>query len=239
MSSYKSLSKMTSDLTKLLEGKKTSVVTKRVFVGFLATLAIACQPPSPKPLPTLNPSQPSQTTRITPAAEATTETTTTEQSRYTNELFNFSFVYPNDFVLDNSQTSSGTTPEEDPQLTLDLWQREQFEQIQAGAYEGGTEYPPNVQVAVYLNRDRLPLEEWVKQSNRFVLLGELQTQTIAGQEALTFSSDGLYRSNNIVFPTANGDAIVVISGAEIGVAELDEPNQRAFEQVISTFNFVD
>lgn len=58
--------------------------------------------------------------------------------------------------------------------------------------------------------------------------------SIAGQSALAFHSTGLYEQENIVFLTPYGSEAIVISLAEVGVAEVDEPNRQAFKQVIAT-----
>ncbi|QYO64158.1 hypothetical protein [Leptolyngbya sp. 7M] len=157
-----------------------------------------------------------------------------DQTEYHQEQNRFSFAYPDDFVVDARQpglTSSADTPE----MTLELWQRSKYDAIQAGAYADGAEPPPNVQIAVYRNPQRLALMDWIGRSNRFVQSGDFQSQMVAGQEAIAFRSSGLYEHENVVFSNTDGTEVMVISLAKVGIDSIDAPNQRAFEQVLATF----
>jgi hypothetical protein len=63
-------------------------------------------------------------------------------------------------------------------------------------------------------------------------LGEYRTVTVAGQDAIAFESDGLYRNQEVVFPSSNGEDIIVIS-----YAEGSEGYEQAFQEIVSTFEF--
>ncbi|MDX2214090.1 MAG: hypothetical protein SFY66_12450 [Oculatellaceae cyanobacterium bins.114] len=206
-------------------------------IGLVATLAIACQP-SPQSVSSSPSIEPTPRAIRTPEPIApTAQATPSNPTSYINDQLGFQFAYPQNFLLKSSEDTSKAAVEEDLKITLDLWEREQYKTIEAGNYAGGTELPPNVQVEVYRNGDRLSLQDWVTQSDRFVMRGEFQTQAIAGQEALVFQSEGLYSYNNVVLPNQTGDEVIVISLAQINVPELDGPNQKAFEQIVSTFQF--
>ncbi|MBD2459572.1 hypothetical protein H6G89_00820 [Oscillatoria sp. FACHB-1407] len=214
------------------------MMLKRVgFISALATLAIACQSSPPSGSASAPSVEATPTASVSPEEVASPEATPTEQPSYVNQQIGFTFTYPDDFVVDSSEDDPSAPTEDDLQLALDLWEREQYQDIEAGQYEGGTELPPNVQVAIYQNGDRLPLEDWIAQNNRFVVPGEFQTQAIAGQEALTFPSEGLYGYDNVVLSSPTGGEVIVISLGKMNVPELDGANQQAFEQVVSTFQF--
>lgn len=212
-----------------------SATFNRVLISLTAMLAIACQAP--------NSSVPQSLSKLAESIPATSATPTLDsaqpdQNRYESKLLGFSFAYPDDFVVDDAENLT-TATKDALQTTLELWQRKKYQAIQAGKYSGGTELPPNVQISVYRNNDHLPLQEWVlRRRTQFVQPGEFQTQSIAGQEALAFRSTGLYEHENVVLPTPDGTEVLVISLAEVGVAQVDAPNQRAFEQVLLTFQFM-
>jgi predicted lactoylglutathione lyase len=150
----------------------------------------------------------------------------------------FRFFYPSDFIVDDIQKNLAALPAHTPEVVIELWQQQKYEAIKNGAYADGTELPPNVQITVYRNLERLSLQGWIEQSERFVQASEVQRQTIAGQEALAFSSSGLYEHKNIIFSGLDGTEIIVISLAKLSLSEIDAPNERAFEQILSTFTLL-
>ncbi|HEY9664258.1 MAG TPA: hypothetical protein V6C65_37925, partial [Allocoleopsis sp.] len=179
-------------------------------------------------LPSSAPPSPS----VAPAIQA-------DSSRYENEAIGIRFTMPTDFVWDETQPQPnlmGITATK----TLELWQQEKFKAIQAGAYAHGTELPPNVRIAIYPNLDRLSVKDWVdRYSEQYVQPRDFQTRSIAGQTGLSFRSTGLYELETVVLPNLSGDEVIAISLATVGVANVDEPNQRAFAQVVSSFELME
>jgi hypothetical protein len=57
--------------------------------------------------------------------------------------------------------------------------------------------------------------------------------TVTGQGAIAFDSEGLYCNKNVVFSSLNSEDIVVIS-----YAEDSEGYEQAFQEIISTFEFI-
>jgi hypothetical protein len=203
----------------------------RTLTCLMAVLAIACQSPPSSTVEATN--NPASSDAIAQSSDSPTQTEQSDSTVYESDRLGFSFTVPNGFTLDNSLESAEIEAEYDFRGQIELWSNADYEDIQAGAYEGGTEYPPNVSITVYNNPEQLSPQDWVEGSNRFLRLGEYSMVTVAGQEAIGFDSDGLYRNENVVFSNPNSGDIVVISHAEGG-----EGYEQAFQQIISTFELV-
>jgi hypothetical protein len=202
----------------------------RTLTCLMAVLAIACQaPPSSTVEATNNPASPDA---IAQSSDSSAETEQSDSTVYESDRLGFSFKVPDGFTVDNSLESAEIEGEFDFRGHIELWSNADYEDVQAGAYEGGTEYPPNVSITVYNNPEQLSPQDWVEGSNRFLRLGEYRTVTVAGQDAIAFESDGLYRNQEVVFPSSNGEDIIVIS-----YAEGSEGYEQAFQEIVSTFEF--
>ncbi|NJO51354.1 MAG: hypothetical protein HC840_20080 [Leptolyngbyaceae cyanobacterium RM2_2_4] len=203
----------------------------RTLTCLMAVVAIACQSPSSSTVKATN--NPASPDAIAQSGDSPTETESSNSTVYESDRLGFSFKVPNGFTIDNSLESAEIEAEYDFRGHIELWSNTDYEAIQAGAYEGGTEYPPNVSITVYNNPEQRSPQDWVEGSNRFLRLGEYSTVMVAGQEAIAFESDGLYRNQEVVFPSPNSEDIVVIS-----YAEGSEGYEQAFQEIISTFEFV-
>jgi len=201
----------------------------RTLTCLMAVVAIACQTPSSTVEAANNPA-PSDA--IAQSSDSPIESEPSDFTVYESDRLGLSFNVPGGFTVDNSLESAEIEGEYDFRGQIELWSDADYEDIQAGAYEGGTEYPPNVSVTVYNNPEQVSLQNWAEGHNRFVMIEEYSTAMVAGQEAIAFTSDGLYRSENIVFSSPNSEDIVVISYAQGG-----EGYEQAFQKIISTFEF--
>lgn len=201
----------------------------RTLTCLMAVVAIACQAPPSSTVEAANNLTPADA--IAQSNESPTETESNNFTVYESDRLGFSFNVPDGFTVDNSLESAEIEGEYDFRGQVEIWSDADYADVQAGAYEGGTEYPPNVSITVYNNPEQ-SLQAWAEGHNRFVMIGEYSAVTVAGQEAIAFDSDGLYRSKNIVFSSPNGEDIVVISYAEGG-----EGYEQAFQEIISTFEF--
>ncbi|OUL34810.1 hypothetical protein BV372_13255 [Nostoc sp. T09] len=160
-----------------------------------------------------------------------------DQVGYRSRL-GFGFGYSlNSFVVEEKIVSR-TNNVNSPLGTVDIWTKKHAQKIRAGEYAGGTEYPANVRVSVYRNSRKLPLQKWVKQSNQFVATSEFKTAKIAGQTGIKFKSSGLYENENIVFARPKDLRIIVVTLSKTGSGNDDANYQRAYQQLVESFRFI-
>jgi len=159
------------------------------------------------------------------------------QGVYRSDRFLFRFTYSSkDFVIDNdiSTPSNGIDA---PVEALDIWTKQHAQEIRAGAYEGGTEYPANVSIRVYNNTKKLSLQQWVKQSNQFTMSRDFKIARIAGKTGIKFQSSGLYESESVVFMNPKDTQIIVVSLSKNSTND-DAVYRRAYQQIVNSFIFV-
>lgn len=155
---------------------------------------------------------------------------------YRSDRFKFRFTYPQDFVIDRNITTPANGVGA-PLASVDIWTKQHAQKIRTGAYQGGTEYPPNVKVRVFNNPQKLTLENWVKQSNQFSQTRDFRTARIAGGTGIKFQSSGLYESENVIFVNPRDSRLIVISLSKNGTNN-DAIYRRAYQQVVNSFAFV-
>lgn len=166
----------------------------------------------------------------------TTKAVAQRPGNYRSDRFHFRFSYsPKDFVIDH-KISTPRNNVDAPLAAIDIWTKQHAQKIRAGAYEGGTEYPANVQVAVYNNPRKLPLQKWVQQSNQFTGSRDFKPAKIAGRTGIKFQSSGLYENENVVFVSPKDSRIIVVSLSKNGTNN-DAIYRRAYQQVVNSFAF--
>ncbi|OCQ88860.1 hypothetical protein BCD64_03710 [Nostoc sp. MBR 210] len=157
---------------------------------------------------------------------------------YRSDRFRFRFSYSTkDFVIDN-KISTPRNNVDVPLASVDIWTKQHAQKIRAGAYEGGTEYPANVQVAVYNNPRKFSLQQWVKQSNQFSATRDFKSAKIAGQTGVKFQSSGLYENENVAFISPKDSRIIVVSLSKTGNSNNDALYRQAYQQVVNSFTFL-
>ncbi|MGG6265517.1 hypothetical protein ACQ4M3_05870 [Leptolyngbya sp. AN03gr2] len=167
------------------------------------------------------------------ASSPTPAQVSSAQSIYRNDRLGFEFHYPEkNFVIDPLTKVPPT--EADAIATIEIWTQEHYQKLKAGAYEGGTEYPANVQVAVYQNPKKLDLQNWVQQNHRFAAPQQFKTTTIAGQTGVAFQSNGLYEHEHIAFRSAD-DEVVLITLSKTGYGNRDATYRTVFDQIVRSF----
>lgn len=198
-----------------------------VLLSSVTVVAIGCQPQSP-----IVNSSPTNSVEV-----STPKPVSQSQAIYRSDRFNFQFSYSaKDFVVD---TPSIPANEQNSTLAnIEIWTQEDGQAIRSGKYEGGTEYPPNVRVTVFGNPQNLPLGKWVQQKNNFAAPGEFKNATIAGQNAIAFQSEGLYANKHIAFNSPDDSQIIVVTFSDVNNVGNDSIYQRAFQDVVNSFTFV-
>ncbi|MBU7586134.1 MAG: hypothetical protein KAF91_25250 [Nostoc sp. TH1S01] len=161
-----------------------------------------------------------------------------DQAIYRSDRFRFRFSYSTkDFVIDN-KISTPRNNVDSPLAAIDIWTQQHGQKIRAGAYEGGTEYPANVQVTVYNNPRKFSLQKWIKQSNEFTGSRDFKSAKIAGQTGVKFQSSGLYENENVAFINPKDSRIIVVSLSKTGYGNNDAIYRRAYQQVVNSFTFL-
>lgn len=180
----------------------------------IAGMTVACQTPPPTPI------SPSASVSASPGLEV-----------YRHEQFQFSYPVE-DFVVD---PLTQVPPNESALISaVEVWSQEHYRKIKAGEYAGGTEYPANVQIAVYQNPQRLELQRWVQQSNRFSIPTQFIATTIAGEPGIAFQSTGLYEHEHVAFNSSDTE-IILITLSKTGYSNHDANYRTAFDQIIRSF----
>lgn len=211
-------------------------IAQTALIGLMAMTAIACQ--LEPPIETSPPSVPTAeaTPSASPTASPTANSSQANPGTYRSDRFGFQFSYPTEeFAIIEPPTPANN--EDSPLETIDIWTQEHAQKIKAGAYEGGTEYPPNVQVTVASNPQKLSLQAWVQQSNQFSVTRNFKDTTVAGQNAIAFEASGLYENEHVAFNSPEGSNVVVITFSKINYGDHDATYRRAYEQVINSFTF--
>ncbi|HYW17799.1 MAG TPA: hypothetical protein VE956_00555 [Nodularia sp. (in: cyanobacteria)] len=158
------------------------------------------------------------------------------QTRYRSQRLGFEFQYSGkDFVVNDAVSLKNSS--NSILAIIDIWTQEHAQKIRAGAYEGGTEYPANVNITIYKNPKRLPLQRWLQQSQEFVAASKLKNTKVAGQNAVQFESTGLYEHKKVAFLHPKNANVIVFNLAQDGNKKNEAKYQALYKQMISSFTF--
>ncbi|QKD81129.1 hypothetical protein HPC62_02115 [Thermoleptolyngbya sichuanensis A183] len=200
----------------------------RFSLGLLVVAAVSCQVQSP-PVP-----PPGGTG--TPTGQPSPISAAPESGLYRSDRFGFQFAYPADQFVAHGETEF--PPEVVAREAVQIWTIDHDRAIQAGEYEGGTEYPANVSVTVQPNPEGLSATDWIAQSDWFTDVREVQEVTVAGQQAIAFRSSGLYDMEQVLVPTPDGKNWVLITLNQVGTGESDAQYRQAYDRAIATLRFM-
>lgn len=198
----------------------------RLAVGVAATVAIACQAEVPTPLPTV---------AVSPVPVVGTVTLANGDVVYHSARFGFHFTYPADQFVAIEDTDS--SPEVEAVGAIQIWTTQHDRAIKAGEYEGGAEYPANVSVTVQPNPSRLPLKDWVQQTDWLTGTRDITETPVAGQAAIAFQSSGLYEQENVALVSPDGTSVVLITLNKTNYSNNDVPYQAVYQQIVSSLAF--
>lgn len=146
-----------------------------------------------------------------------------EEAYYMVNRYGFRFVVPVGYVPnDVSQPAANPT---DPVYELELWTRADFD-----IRETLPEAPPLIRILIYENPQQLPLENWK---------GELSADddrpiTVSGQDAIAYSSTGLYESDNVLVSSPDGRYVVRLMG---NYMDSESPMRQVFQNLVANWTF--
>lgn len=174
------------------------------------------QPSSPKPVVQALKSAANNPGRKIAAASNT--------NVYRSRRLGVNFKYPKGFVIKEPQLTSNSSK------VLELWSLKDYQTIAKGKSQN-THSPGNMSISLENNPQGLSLVQWVTNNDE---LGDIKPESydakvVAGREAMSFTTDGLYEFQNIVLPSSDGKKVILIS-----FAQGDKNYQKVYEQVVST-----
>ncbi|MBV6622327.1 MAG: hypothetical protein KI793_05110 [Rivularia sp. (in: Bacteria)] len=143
---------------------------------------------------------------------------------YRSRRLGVNFKYPKGFVIKEPQNTSNSSK------VLELWSVKDYQEIADGKFQN-TFTPGNMSISVEDNPQGLSLVQWVTNNDELgdIIPESYDTHIVAGKEAMSFRTDGLYDFQNIVLPNSDGKKVILIS-----FAQGDREYQKVFEQVVST-----
>ncbi|MGB6296480.1 MAG: hypothetical protein WBF90_09875 [Rivularia sp. (in: cyanobacteria)] len=143
---------------------------------------------------------------------------------YRSRRLGVNFKYPKGFVIKEPQDTSNSSK------VLELWSLKDYRAIESGKFQN-TFTPGNMSISVENNPQGLSLVQWVTNNDELgdIIPESYDTHIVAGQEAMSFQTDGLYYFQNLVLPSKDGKKVILIS-----FAQGDKSYQQVFEQVVST-----
>ena len=144
---------------------------------------------------------------------------------YRSRRLGVNFKYPKGFVIKEPQKTSSSSNK-----VLELWSLKDYQAIESGKYKN-TFSPGNMSISLENNPQGLSLVEWVTNNDELgdVVVESFDTHIVAGKEAVSFRTDGLYEFQNLVLPSSDDKNVILIS-----LAKGDRNYHKVFEQVVSS-----
>ncbi len=143
---------------------------------------------------------------------------------YRSRRLGVNFKYPKGFVIKEPQETSNKSK------VVELWSLKDYQEVESGKFKN-TFSPGNMSISLENNPQGLSLVQWVTNNDELgdIVPESYDTHIVAGKEAMSFRTDGLYEFQNIVLPSNDDKKIILIS-----FAQGDKSYQQMFQQVIST-----
>ncbi|MEO0456627.1 MAG: GUN4 domain-containing protein [Cyanobacteria bacterium P01_A01_bin.114] len=169
----------------------------------------------------------------TPPAPSVPPTDTASPSRYNiylDRTFGFRFIYPEGYRSDSATAYSSIDPEDELQLSLDLWQDADYLPW-GGRYQGQpdkTEMPPHISIEVWRNPEGRALRDWLDRA----AASSGQVTTVAGQGAIAAVPTPL--ADVVVLPTPDGAHIVKLQADYL---DETDPMRQVFQSVVASLMF--
>ena len=201
-------------------------------LGLLLLWTTGCTSPQPGPPASSNTSPSPTSVTPTPTATQPAKGSSNAQAKniFHSDRFGFQFQYPEGFTPDNRSENQPPEAKEALLGRIEVWTSEDYQAIASGTWKGG-EYPASVTISVFDNAQKPPLKAWKEES---LSRGEDKIITVAGQEALSYASTGLYEADNVIFASPDGRYVIHIRGAYINP---DDPMRQTYQKVVSSFEF--
>lgn len=161
----------------------------------------------------------------TSTTQTNTETKTPQPQTYTSANLGVSFVYPDTYTVQESDVSAEGLPFH----TIVLMDKQDAAHIPQNG-----EGPTAITFQFFVNDHKAKtLEEWIRttQASNFQLSPDkvLTPRTVAGASGFSYTWDGLYRGQSVVFP--HGDHVIIASVTSMAT---QDPILSDFESILSS-----
>ncbi|MUL37048.1 hypothetical protein [Gloeocapsopsis dulcis] len=143
---------------------------------------------------------------------------------YINQQFGFRFDQPSSYIIANPTELSNET--NNPLQVLQIWKPKDYSQ-RINLFES----PPIISITIYNNPRHLPLESWKDQLSH----NDVRPVIVAGQQAIAYTSTGLYESDNVLFSSADGRYVFHLKGEYI---DASNSVRQTFQNILSSFSFI-
>ncbi len=143
---------------------------------------------------------------------------------YRSQRLGVNFKYPKGFVIKEPQDASSSSK------VLELWSLKDYQAVAEGKSKN-THSAGNISISLENNSQGLSLVQWVTNNDELgdIIPESYNAKVVAGREAMSFRTEGLYEFDNIVLPSSDGKKLILIS-----FAKGDNNYQKVFDQVVST-----
>ena len=143
---------------------------------------------------------------------------------YRSQRLGVNFKYPKGFVIKEPQDASSSSK------VLELWSLKDYQAVAEGKSKN-THSAGNISISLENNSQGLSLVQWVTNNDELgdIIPESYNAKVVAGREAMSFRTEGLYEFENIVLPSSDGKKLILIS-----FAKGDNNYQKVFDQVVST-----
>ncbi len=155
---------------------------------------------------------------------------------YSSQELGFEFDYktgPNGYVLDERIPADIG----EHVRTLILYTSEDMQRIEAGQVPVGGEGPAVITVSVFRNTDKQQALNWaesnIQHSNINLATSNTEEVTVGGANAVRYTADGLYASDNVV--VTHGENVYVFVGQYI---DADSDLKKDFSPLVESARFI-
>lgn len=201
-------------------------MNRLILAGLMAALVAGCTSQPTTPPSSESPSVPTETQSPTSTPTEADDTSATP-NQYRNEVYGFTIAYPEGYVISGKPPYEGADPTAKEQI--ELWQQEDLETIQDRMDEL-TELPPNITIQVYDQVADRPLSSWKYELSH----DDARTIAMDGQEAIAYSSTGLYEQDNVLVGTPDGKYVLQFS---VGYFDAESPMRDDFQAIVQSLSF--
>ncbi|MGD1862815.1 MAG: GUN4 domain-containing protein [Leptolyngbyaceae cyanobacterium] len=137
------------------------------------------------------------------------------------------FLYPEGYFVDSAMFYRSPEPDAALQYRWDIWQESDYLPFGQRYVEAvaETEQPPHISIEIFRNPDGQSLPEWVEGA-----AVPAETVTVAGQEAIAYSTTGSYDADVVLLNHPNGEVMKL----QVQYVDAANPMRQVFQTVLAS-----